>query len=495
MACSLIEEADLKNAQEQKTEPITGTAQEIKYKASFVQRFYYIFDQRLKIVGESLIDVYQYLIRNVLSIIGVSFAQLSTFFSDPFDKAEAQRTFFEGIASLIKASIGLILLIPIFMTAFLFILIGGTFSAIFGFRNLVQYSLKEQTVIWTPLILLALAAPFLVNEFWLYKLTLVLCFSIIIVGLNFLYGECGIITLGHGGFVLAGGYFASWLGAGTFGITFPLEVSVFLGGAFSFCLGILLGLPSFRVKDYYLVIVTLCFSGAVPLLLKSRYFAQLSGLSEGGGMSIEPMIVPFHIQWLAPQSWVYYRICLISWLMIYSAWIIIRHTQIGRAFRTIKCDQEISLIFGIPVVSFKLLAFAMSGFYAGVAGGALFFLNRFVSPDNFGFHDSLNYIVAIVIGGPGSILGSFLAGGFLAFQDDFARFFSTLFKRGDELTRIFYGVSIILTIYFSPNGIAGKFAAALRAKYSSRIRRGANYISPPADFDYLEAKVRPIKEK
>jgi branched-chain amino acid transport system permease protein len=214
-----------------------------------------------------------------------------------------------------------------------------------------------------------------------------------------------------------------------------------------------------------------------------------------GGLSVDQMPVPHFLAFISPQTYSYFFVVGTVMFLIIFAYNLMHHSPIGRAFRTIKCDVEISTILGIPVVKYKLLAFALSALYASTAGSLIMYLNKFISTDSYTVNDSIDYIVAAVVGGPESILGCSIGGLFLTFEKDIAASMGHLVFRGNFLTRMFYGVLMILIVFVAARGIGGEFTRRLKSKFLSKPQRGKYYYSPPPDYDFLNMKGSTIKEE
>jgi branched-chain amino acid transport system permease protein len=176
---------------------------------------------------------------------------------------------------------------------------------------------------------------------------------------------------------------------------------------------------------------------------------------------------------------------IIFLLMIIFAYNLTQHSQIGRAFKTIKCDIEVSSIIGVPVLRYKVFAFALSAFYAAVGGGMLTIAIKFISPESYGLEDSIQYKIAMILGGAGSILGSVFGGLYLAFEPNVGSWMATVIPRGEKLTLGLSGALLVLVVYQFPRGIAGELVLFLKSRFLTRPRRGQYYINPPADYDYL----------
>lgn len=405
-----------------------------------------------------------------------------------FSIAEKPKSRIIGFFKVIVSPLmGIVIAAIISVTLLVATLIGGSVASIVGLRNLGDYSFKAQFWAWLVLLLAAAIAPYFLKEYQLYKVTLAAAFIVGVIGLDLLYGHCGIISLGHGGFLMTSGYFTTWICNGVFAPQCPQLLAVTIGALLNGVFGVILGLPALRAKDYYLVIATMTFSLAVPKILKSQHMASLSGMKEGG-LFIRELTPPTFLPAIKPYVWQYFSIIGPSMLLIVFAYFIATRSQIGRAFRTIKCDTEASMIVGIPIVRYKLLAFTLSGVYAGFSGGFLVILSRYISPDSFSLNSSIDFMVANVVGGPGSILGSVFGGIFLAFEQDLTQYVAKFVPNGKDLARMSYGFILIFIILFAPRGIAGELGAWMKTKFQGRLRRGAFSISPPPDYDVIEEK-------
>lgn len=457
-----------------------------KRKIRFVDWFYFLFDYVFKVISEGVIDCYQFIQRVLAVLMARVFIAISVFFVSPFTKDRSVT--YKVFVGIPKVLIGLILLTFLCLVTLVVFLFGGTLASLTGFRNIADYSFKEQIAAWAVFMLVWFWLPFHLTDYWTFKVALVFCHILIIVGFNFLYGQCGILSLGHAGFVFWGSYMTAFLYTGSFGFKLPFFISMLLASLSSFVIGLGLGLPSLRVKDYYLVIITLAFTISLPQILRSRHMAEYSGLSSGG-ISITQIAPPeFLASCMSQAVWNYFFVGTITFALIIFVYNIWHHSQVGRAFRTIRCDTEVSIIMGIPVVRYKLLAFAMSALYASIAGSLVMYLNQFIAPDSYTVNDSIDYIVASVVGGPASILGCSVGGIFLAFEKELASAMAHVVFRGNHLTRMFYGILMIFIVFVAPRGIVGEATKKLKSALIRRPKRGAYYLAPPPDFDFLDMK-------
>ncbi|MGE0525706.1 MAG: branched-chain amino acid ABC transporter permease, partial [Bdellovibrionales bacterium] len=177
-----------------------------------------------------------------------------------------------------------------------------------------------------------------------------------------------------------------------------------------------------------------------------------------------------------------------SLILFLIAYNLNHNSQIGRAFKTIRCDHEVSMIMGIPVVRYKLAAFVLSGIYGAISGSFLTFLSKFIFPESFTISNSIDFVVATVVGGTGSLLGSVIGGVLMSFETDFFDFMANQLPKGRDLARVMVGILPIVAILLSQKGVAGELNRLFKAVFMNiKIRRGANRIAPPPDYDYFEA--------
>lgn len=366
------------------------------------------------------------------------------------------------------------------------ILIGGSAASILGLRNLGEYSFKEQIAAWSVIVSVIFLAPLFCSEYSLYTINIAMAYAVGIVGLDLLYGQCGIISLGQGGFLFIGGYIVVWLFNGMLGFHLPIYVSLIFGAIGTGLVGGLLGIPALRVKENYLVIVSIASSMSVPAILKSKYFVTLSG-NRVGGLFLAENKPPGFLFFIPQHLWLYFLVAVPTLILFFIAHNIIHHSQIGRAFRAIKTDNEITMILGVPVVRYKLLAFSLSALYAGFSGGFLIIINKVISPDSYSVFTSRDFLMANIVGGAGGLFGSVIGGAFLTFEPSVIHFISEYVPNGKNLTHAVYGVILLVVVLFFPTGIAGELSRIVKSRFRRNIRRANFKISPPPDFDYLEA--------
>ena len=255
--------------------------------------------------------------------------------------------------------------------------------------------------------------PFTINDYWVNSIFLpFLIYAIAAIGLNILVGYCGQVSLGTGGFMAVGAYACYKLMT-----AFP-EVSMFIhvliAGLITAGVGVLFGLPSLRIKGFYLAVATLAAQFfLVWLFNRVPWFYNYSA----SGQISAPERTVFGIEITGPntEAWATYLFCLA--FVIFSAVIARNLTRgaFGRKWMAIR-DMDIAAeIIGVNPLMAKLSAFAVSSFFIGISGALFFavYLGAVEVGEAFGITKSFTVLFMIIIGGLGSIFGSFAGAAFL----------------------------------------------------------------------------------
>jgi branched-chain amino acid transport system permease protein len=258
-----------------------------------------------------------------------------------------------------------------------------------------------------------LVLPLVINDYWANSLLIpFLIYVIAALGLNILTGYCGQVSLGTGGFMAVGAYTAYKLMT-----AFPwmdMVTVTLLSGLVTAIVGALFGLPSLRIKGFYLAVATLAAQFfLVWLFNRVGWFYNYS--ATGMINAPERTLFGFAVTGPAAAVWVKYLFCL--FFVILLAWIARNLTRgaVGRQWMAIR-DMDIAAeIIGVNPLKSKLTAFAISSFYVGVAGSLLFtiFLGSVEVGEAFGIQKSFLVLFMIIIGGLGSIFGSFAGAAFM----------------------------------------------------------------------------------
>lgn len=276
------------------------------------------------------------------------------------------------------------------------------------------------------------------SSYHMYVATLTCIYIITIMGLNLTVGYTGQISLGHAAFMGLGAYavalttlsgYSFWLG-------------LLLGVLMTFGAGLLVGLPSLRVKHHYLALVTLGFGIAIYLLLCNE--DEITG-----GFSGLPGIPrPYFFRLPISSDIAYYYLAagFLVMLTIISLWIL--NSRWGRAFKAIRENETRAEMVGVSPLAYKLLAFAIGAAYAGIAGGLLAPLMKFIDPTSFPPEESFWFLLMLIIGGSGRFEGAFIGPLIVTILPEFLRGTQQLFFV------IFAAITLLLLIFW-PGGLAG----------------------------------------
>lgn len=263
------------------------------------------------------------------------------------------------------------------------------------------------------LALALLVIPFFINDYWANAVLVpVLIYVIAALGLNILTGYCGQVSLGTGGFMAVGAYACY-----KFMTAFPdvnIVIHLILSGFVTAAVGVIFGLPSLRIKGFYLAVATLAAQFfLVWLFNKVPWFYNYSA----SGQINAPERTVFGVIVTGPNTdaWAKYLICLI--FVVACAWLARNLTRgaLGRSWMAVR-DMDIAAeIIGVSPLKAKLSAFAISSFFIGISGALFFavYLGAVEVGEVYGINKSFLVLFMIIIGGLGSIFGSFAGAAFL----------------------------------------------------------------------------------
>jgi len=284
-------------------------------------------------------------------------------------------------------------------------------------------------------------------------ITLVAINAIVAVGLNILVGYTGQISLGHAGFFAIGAYVQALLVMKT-GI--PFLVAMPVAGVIAALFGLLLGLPALRLEGPYLAIATLGFGVAVTQVIGRLEFL-------GGRMGLSVPASQFTL-WLKSVMYDYlpdgkaadapfysmYIIVIPITVLLSIAAVNLMKSRVGRAFVAIRDSKIAAETMGVNLTLYKTAAFAVSAFYAGIAGALYTHAMGFINPESFDLRLSITFLAMVVVGGLGSILGSHLGAILMTLLP-----LSLIAVR--DVPEIIYGGILILVILFEPLGLRGRW--------------------------------------
>ncbi len=308
-----------------------------------------------------------------------------------------------------------------------------------------EASQKRQTignVILLTLVAIAAVAPFVLQGFIVFQITMVFVYAIAIMGLNLLTGFNGQFSLGHSAFFAIGAYTAAIL-MDQFQVPYYLTLPV--AGIVAFVAGFLFGLPALRLELIYLALATFALAVATPQLLKLTPIEHWTGGVQGVlVMKPDP---PFGLP-ISQDQWLYLFTMAVGLLLYLAARNLIT-SRTGRAIQAIRDNPIAARAMGVNISLYKTLTFGVSALYTGIAGALSAIVVQFVSPDSFTLALAVAFLVGMVIGGVGWLPGSILGGAFILFVPNIAEGFSK------GLSGAVYGVILLLIIYVMPSGAGG----------------------------------------
>jgi branched-chain amino acid transport system permease protein len=264
-------------------------------------------------------------------------------------------------------------------------------------------------------------------------------YALVSLGLNLLMGYTGQIAAVHAGFLAIGAYVTAIVTANLEWL--PCPITLLLAGTISGLIGFLLGIPILRLKGFYIAMATLAFGVVI-----SEIILQWSSVTGGDdGFSVPTARIGSFV--FDSDLKLFYLIIPVTIIMTLLARNLV-NGYVGRAFIALRESEVAAQTIGVDLAKYKTVAFAISAFYTGVAGGLFAFLITFLSPDAFTIELSIDFIAMIVIGGMGSILGSIIGAVILTgMQQVLAGLM--------DLQILIFGLSLIVFMIFMPRGIVG----------------------------------------
>ena len=284
----------------------------------------------------------------------------------------------------------------------------------------------------------ALGWPLVAPKYLVFLGTLVAVNAVVAIGLNLLSGYTNQLSFGHAGFLAIGAYVAALV---TLQVpALPVPLTLLVAGLATALVGLALGVPCLRLEGLYLAMATLAFGFVV-----TEAITNLDWLTRGNDGLRVPLarLGPWT---LATDAARYYLAVAVAAAMILAA-LNVAATRTGRAFLAIRTSEIAAQASGINAAAYKTIAFVLSAFYTGVAGGLFAFVVGFLSPDAFDVFLSVDFLVMIILGGLGSVLGS-VAGATIVtvLNDSLAGF--------QAFRPLIFGAIMIICMLFMPGGLA-----------------------------------------
>lgn len=294
--------------------------------------------------------------------------------------------------------------------------------------------MKKVNKFWLFLILAALIYGIgqgliqtgILNAFYSNMLILMIINIILAVSLHLVIGITGQFSIGHAGFLAVGAYVSAII---TMKFELPFVLAIIIGGIVAALAGLLVGIPTLRLRGDYLAIATLGFGEIIRIV-----FLNIEYVGGAAGMMVSNM-----------TTWTSAFVCLVITILVISNFTNSRH---GRACIAIRENEIAADAMGINTTFYKVAAFAIGSFFAGIAGGLFSHNFYIIQPTNFGFLKSFDILIFVVLGGLGSMSGSVIAAILLTI-------ISTYLQQYPETRMIIYSIVLVVVMLYRPQGLMG----------------------------------------
>ncbi|NLI92016.1 MAG: branched-chain amino acid ABC transporter permease [Peptococcaceae bacterium] len=273
----------------------------------------------------------------------------------------------------------------------------------------------------------------LIDQIDPYTLQILMNIGIAIImalGLNLITGVTGQLSLGHAAFMSIGAFTSAIL---SIHYNLPFSLNLLVAGLTAAFIGALIGFPILRLTGDYLAIATLGFAEILKVI-----FLNLNITNKALGLSVPPPNTDI------PMPFVIFFVALVT--IIFMSFI--HNSRFGRSLMAIREDEIAAEAMGINATRYKLQAFAVGSFLAGVGGGLYAHVIAYINPSDFGFMKSIDILNMVVLGGLGSIPGAILGASVLASAPEFLRFMQ-------QYRMLVYGALLVFLMVFRPNGLLG----------------------------------------
>ena len=323
-------------------------------------------------------------------------------------------------------------------------------------EDMAIFRTKTHWFLLLALLVILFTAPTWFGGYWLSVAVRIGIGIIAVSGLNILTGYCGQLSIGQAGFMAVGAYTSAVL---TASYHQSFLVGILSAGIVSGVVGMVFGIPSLRVKGFYLAISTIAAQFIILWVI-----GHWNGVTGGyAGMTVGPASIGGFV--FKSQASQYILVLIICIIAIYTAKNIAR-TRVGRAFVAIRDNDLAAEVMGINLFRYKLTAFFIGCFFAGIAGSLLAHTSLSISPDYFPFTDSVLFIGMIIIGGLGTTLGPIFGVIFIRLLDVLVTKLSPALQTAfphlppgftSGIAPLLFGLAIILFLIFEPRGLAHRW--------------------------------------
>jgi len=316
---------------------------------------------------------------------------------------------------------------------------------------------KTHWVLLIGFLIILFTTPLYFSNYWLGVFNLIGITLIAAIGLNILVGYCGQLSIGHAGFIAVGAYTAAII---TNRLELPFLVGLICAGLVAGLIGLVFGLPSVRVKGFYLAITTIAAQFIIIWVINHWSLT-------GGFVGIKVPYASIGGLVFRSESSQFYLITIIAVLCVFLAKNLAR-TKVGRAFIAIRDNDLAAEVMGVNLLYYKLLAFFIGCFFAGISGALLAHWIGFLNAEQFSFTESILYVGMIIIGGLGTTIGPIFGVVFIRILQQLLTIelvplleeSLTALPAGfaTGVTPMLFGLVIVLFLILEPRGLAHRWA-------------------------------------
>lgn len=301
-------------------------------------------------------------------------------------------------------------------------------------------------VILAYVIIYGLTKTKVINSYYAGIINLALINIMLAVSLNLIVGFTGQLCLGHAGFMSIGAYLSAIL---TQKAELPFIVSIFIGAIIACIIAALIGYPTLRLTGDYFAITTLAFCEIIRIVIMNIDF-----IGGARGLTGIPKKTNFTIAFI---------FAVVTIVIIYN----IIHSSQGRAMLSVRENEIAAESMGINAFKYKIMAFVIGAFFAGLAGGLYSHYMGYIQPTTFDFNKSIDYLTFVVFGGMGSLSGSIIATIILTFLPELLRGFQ-------NFRMILYPLALIVLMIFRPQGLLGDKELSLKVFKLDKLKKHSN---------------------
>ena len=306
--------------------------------------------------------------------------------------------------------------------------------------KLKKFVADHKLVVGIAVAVLLILVPFILGSPYLVRVAIMICiFVILSSSLNLIIGFTGMFSLAHAAFYGLGAYCSALL---TLRLGVPFLLALPLAGVFAGLLGAFVGLATLRLRETFLVFGTLAFGEIVRITIMNWNSVTR------GPMGIPGIPFPNVFGLEINNYTLYYYLVLIFAVIIVLLIYRMYNSRIGRAFIALREDETGAASMGVNIFGYKVWAFTLGCFFAGIAGSLYAHFVRYISADQFATNESFAILTMVALGGTGSIIGPIVGAVILMV-------FPELFRFLEEYRMVLYGLILICVMMFKPEGIAG----------------------------------------